>query len=112
MAVVAISVSSCGIMNNATSNVNSVQTEVVLSQNNYNVVGTVSAEATQTYIIGIGGLSKKALERNAVAQLTEKANLKGSQAVVNVTTHIQVKMITPFYLKRTVVAKGTIVEFK
>ena len=111
-AVVAVMVSSCGIVSNTTSNVNAVQTEVVLSQPNYSVVNSVSAEASQTYIFGIGGLSKAALEQNAVAQLAEKASLSGSQAIINVATHTSVKMITPIYVKRTVVARGTVVEFK
>lgn len=112
IAIGAISVSSCGIMSNSTANVNSVQTEVVLSQSSYEVVGTVTAKSSQTYVFGIGGMSKIALESNAVSQLSEKANLKGSQAIVNVATQIQLKMVTPIFIKRTVFARGTIVEFK
>ena len=34
------------------------QTSVVLSQNNYRIVGETSGTSTSTYILGIGGLSK------------------------------------------------------
>ena len=111
-AVAAAMVSGCGIVNNATSNVNSIQTEVSLAQKNFAVVGTVSTDVKQSYVFGIGGLSKKALEQNAVAKLTEKANLSGSQALVNVVCQTNVKFFTPIYVKRTVIAKGTIVEFR
>ncbi len=101
---------SCGFSHNLTSNANLNQTNVVLSQKNFHVVKTVHAEVTATYVFGIGGLGQKALQNNAVAELTRKADLKGSQALVNVTVKNTSKMIF-FVQKATLYAEGTVIEF-
>ena len=86
------------------------QTNVVLSQKNFHVVKTVEAEVSATYVLGIGGLSKKALKDNALAELTKNANLTGAQALVNVALHVSLQDYVVFR-KVTYQAKGTIVEF-
>lgn len=101
---------SCGASSHLTANANLNQTEVVLSQKNFHVVKNVEANTSATYVFGIGGLGKKALKENAVAELTKKANLTGSQALVNVTVKYSAKMIL-CYSKITVYAEGTVVEF-
>lgn len=105
-------VSSCGLTANLTSNLNLNQTDVVLTQNNFEIVKTVSTEVSATYICGIGGLSKKALQSNAVAELTKKAELKGSQALTNVTVKQNIETYLGVYTKVTYLAEGTVVEFK
>lgn len=85
--------------------------EVKFSQNNFHVVKQVSSSASSTYIFGIGGLSQKALRQNAIADMITKANLTGSQTVINITTKVSRRMITPIYIKSTVTAQGTVVEF-
>ena len=102
--------SGCGVSSYMTQNQNQNQTNVVLSDNNYKVVKTVEATITNSYVFGIGGLSKKALMSNAVSELTKKANLTGSQALVNVTVQVQNKIIR-VWNRKTVVAHGTVVEF-
>ena len=102
--------SGCGISSYMTQNQNQNQTNVVLSDNNYKVVKTVEATVKNSYVFGIGGLSKKALMSNAVSELTKKANLTGSQALVNVTVQVQNKIIL-VWNRKTVVAHGTVVEF-
>ena len=90
---------------------NLTQTNVVLQDNNFTIVKTVSAEASSSYFFGIGGVSKKALHDNAVANLTKEAGLVGSQALINVT----VKSDTQFFFiwsKTTYRAYGTVIEFK
>lgn len=84
---------------------------VELKQNNFHVVKHVSSSAATTYVLGIGGLSKKALKQNAVADMISKANLEGSQAVINITTKVSRKVITPLFVKEIVTAYGTVVEF-
>ena len=103
----------CGVSSYMTQNQNQNQTNVVLSDSNYKVVKTVEATVTNSYVFGIGGLSKKALMSNAVSELTKKANLTGSQALVNVTVQVQNKIILVWNRKtrKTVVAHGTVVEF-
>ena len=100
----------CGVSSYMTQNQNQNQTNVVLSDSNYKVVKTVEAAVTNSYVFGIGGLSKKALMSNAVSELTKKANLTGSQALVNVTVQVQNKIIL-VWNRKTVVAHGTVVEF-
>lgn len=111
MAVAAVLLlSGCGINQRLTMNSNLNQTNVVLSQKNFHVVKTVTAEVSATYIFGIGGLSKQALQENAVAELTKKAGLIGSQALVNVTVHNSGKMFA-VYNKITYHAEATVIEF-
>ena len=101
---------SCGVSQNLTSNANLNQTNVVLSQKNFHVVKTVEAETSATYVFGIGGMSKKALYNNAVAELTKKADLTGSQALVNVTVKSSAKLAGVFG-KVTYRAEATVIEF-
>ena len=111
VALLAITLTSCGVSSNLTSNLNLNQTNVVLQEDNFHVVKTVEAEVSATYILGIGGLSREALTGNAVAELTEKAELTGSQALVNVTVKEDLQAAYIFWMKRTVRAKGVVIEF-
>jgi hypothetical protein len=111
MAVAAVLLlAGCGVSQNLTTNANLNQTNVVLSQKNFHVVKNVQAEVTATYVFGIGGMSKKALYNNAVADLTKKANLTGSQALVNVTVKNSAKSVL-FYTQMTCHAEATVIEF-
>jgi uncharacterized secreted protein with C-terminal beta-propeller domain len=111
MAVAAvIFLSSCGASQYLTNNTNLQQTNVVLSQKNFHVVKNVESEVSSTYVFGIGGCSKEALKSNAVANLTKKANLTGSQALINVTVKSSGKFIL-FWNKLTFHASGTVIEF-
>ena len=109
--------SSCGTYGNMTSNQNQNQTSVVLSEANYKYVGNVSGEVSQIYVLGFGGLRRSALRNNAVDQMMKKASqnnpelMTGSKAVINVSVHESVKMITPLFVKRTITAHGTVIEF-
>ena len=111
MAVAAVMLlSGCCMNMNLVSNHNLNQTNVVLTQSNFHVVKTVEAEVSATYVFGIGGLSKKALHDNVVAELTKEASLTGSQALVNVTVHSSAKLIL-CYSKVTYHAEATVIEF-
>lgn len=111
VAIIAIVSSSCSVSSYMTQNTNVNQTNVVLSEANFHIVKTVSADVSQTYVFGIGGISKRALKNNAVSELTKKAELTGSQALVNITLHEDFKTIL-FVNKRTIRAHGTVVEFE
>ena len=109
---VAFTLTSCGLGSVLTSNQNSLQTNVVLTQNNYKVVKTITGEATTTYIFGIGGLSKEALRNNAIADMVKDAKLDGkSQAIVNTQISVKNVIITPLYIKQIVTASALVVEF-
>ena len=106
-----LSLTGCVGVANTLSN-NLTQTQVVLSDNNFKVVGQAYGEASATYICFIGGLSREALYNNAVSEMTKNANLKGSQTLTNTTMHYSTQMITPFYVKVTCSASANIVQFK
>lgn len=84
---------------------------VTLDQDNFHVVKHVEAKAVTTRIFGIGGLSRRALKQNAVADMMKAAQLTGSQAVINVTTKMSTVIWTPIFVKTVVTAYGTVVEF-
>ena len=105
-----VMLSSCGASQHVTSNANLQQTNVVLSQKNFHVVKNVESTVTAKYWFGIGGISKKALKENAVAELAKKANLTGSQALVNVTVKNSGKMIF-FFSELSYHAEATVIEF-
>mgnify|MGYP003295213580 CR=1 FL=1 len=111
MAVAAVLLlAGCGINSHLSTNHNLNQTNVVLAQKNFHVVKNVEAEVTATYVFGFGGISKKALHDNAVAELTKEAGLTGSQALINVTVHNSGKMFL-VYNKLTYHAEATVIEF-
>lgn len=107
-----LSLTGCGVASTAVTNHNLTQTQVVLQDNNFKVVGQAYGEASATYICGFGGLSKKALYNNAINEMSKNANLHGSQTLTNTTVHYSVAMWTPAYVKVTCSATANIVQFK
>ena len=105
-----LSVSSCGVSVAVMPALN--ETNIVLSQNNFKVIGDVQGQSQATYVLGIGGLSKKALEANAINDMINAANLKGSQTVTNIRTHVSATDILGIYNKVVITVTGTVIEFK
>lgn len=112
VAAMGLLMTSCGFHQEATANYNQLQTQVVLNQANYKVVGTVTGECTQTYIIGIGGMSKKSMTQSAMSEMYKNANLTGSQAIINANVQYKASTILGVYSTVTAIANGTIVEFQ
>lgn len=110
--VAVLSLSGCSTHMYQTSNYNVSETQVVLDQANFEVCGKAEGNASNTYVFGIGGLSRKALRGNAVAAMYEDANLKGSQTIINVYFKKRQMGFAPFYWNTTYTATGTIVEFR
>ena len=110
MIVAVLSLTGCGVATTVSNNV--TETKIVLSENNFKVVGQAYGEAQATYVFGIGGLSKKALRNNAINEMSKNANLTGAQTLANITTNASVKMITPVYVQITYTATANIVEFQ
>ena len=54
ISVAALVLVGCGVSQNLTTNANLNQTNVVLSQKNFHVVKNVEAQASATYVFGIG----------------------------------------------------------
>jgi len=110
-ALVAICFVSCGFHAQLVSNHNLSQTQVLLQNGDFRVVGKAMGEASATYILGIGGLSQKAVYNNAIADMFNNANLSGSQTIVHINVHQHIGGVPPFYVKARYLASGTIIEF-
>ena len=102
--------SSCGIATDTLAGV-AATPNVVLRENNFKVVDQVTASASVTRVFGIGGISLQSVRVNAVAKMMEKANLTGSQTVVNITERRAIHGVPPFYTVETVTVSGTVIEF-
>lgn len=109
-ACLALVCSSCSISREATANQNVTQTEVVLAKKNYKVVGVATGVSAQNYWFGIGGLSKKSLGESAMSDMYKNANLKGSQAIINVNVSYKNKFIL-IHNQAKAIATGTVIEF-
>ena len=88
-----------------------IQTNVELSEANFEYVKAVEGSASATYVFGIGGLGKKTLIGNAKAEMMKKAGLEGSQAVINVSTDLKVSNYVVFVQYKATVS-GDVVQFK
>ena len=110
IAALMFGLTSCGVTHHMVSNHNIAQTQLVLSCDNFRVVGDVEGRAAATYVFGIGGLSKRAVRENAIADMYRNAHLTGAQAVNNITTTVKVRMY-PFVVKYEYIASGQIIEF-
>ena len=104
-------ISGCGTSSGLIFNQNQLQTNVVLSQNNFTVVKTVTGEASATYIFGIGGYAQAEAKASAMNQMLQNAELTGSQAIVNAQVSLHAQTILGIYTKVTAHATGTVIEF-
>ncbi|MDA3893210.1 MAG: hypothetical protein PF517_16230 [Salinivirgaceae bacterium] len=110
--VVIVSLSGCGVNSGLMNQlgVNGTNSNIVLQKNNFKVVGTVSGEASDSYIFLIGG-NKKNLVAQAKQNMIENAKLEGtSKAIINVTLEEHTSLII-VYIKRTITVHGTVIEF-
>lgn len=88
----------------------SIDTQVRLSEGNFQVIDTVSGEASATSVLGIG-LDSEDLQGRAKRKMIEDANLEGGpRAVINVTTDVE---FTTYVLvtTRTVYVTAEVIEF-
>ena len=107
-----ISLSGCGInsglVNQYSANV--ANSNVVLQKKNFKVIGTVSGNASDKFIFGIGGKTPN-LVAKAKQNMIESAKLDGtSKVIINVSTEEYCKLIF-VYVKRTITVHGTVIEF-
>lgn len=107
----AMMLTSCAVNTTSYSNVDEVSTVVDLSNAEYEILGVVEGTSTQTYVFGIGGLSKKSLVENAKSDMYKNANLQANEAIIypSTTTSIQSYLIVEI-AKAT--AKGYKIKFK
>lgn len=106
-----IVLSGCGVNTTVMGNLNTTQTVVELSEDNFKIIDRVQGEAHARYLFLFGGQKEKALNDMAMADLLKKADLKGSRALINVTTerHVEWKFLV---LRSTVSVSAHVIEFK
>jgi hypothetical protein len=110
--VAVIFLSGCGVSSGLMNqfSVNGANTNVVLQKNNFKVAGTVSGEASASYVMAIG-CNKQTLVSQAKQQMIENAKLEGtSKAIINVSIEEHITFIL-VYMKRTIKVHGTVIEF-
>lgn len=106
-----IHLTSCGISNPMSYNLNNHNTEVNLSRNNFKVIKTVTATDKATYFFGFGGTVKKALYANCRARIVQDAGLEGSaKALVNETVETHFSNMV-FITTITITVSAQVVEF-
>lgn len=82
----ALMLTSCAFNTTSYQNVDEVNTVVDLSNADYEIIGTVEGTSKQTYVFGIGGLSKKSLIENAKSDMYRNANLQANEAIIYPST--------------------------
>lgn len=112
ISMVAVLLGSCAGLNTTPYQNAPVETKVILKESNYKIVKEVEGEWSATYVFGIGGLKKKALETNAISEMYKNANLIGNQQIINITTTQSVESWVGIYTKRKVIAHGYVIEFE
>ena len=112
VSLLAVLFASCSGLNMTPYANDPVETKVVLSESNYHIVKEVSGEWSATYVFGIGGLSKKALNSNAISEMYKNAELKGNQQIINITTTQSVESWALIYSKTRATAHGYVIEFE
>lgn len=104
--------SSCGFNHAYVLNQNQNNTQVQLSEKNFEVVGQAEGTAEVEYVLIFGGLKKRALFNDAYSQMVENAQLNSSsRALTNILTEEQISGFPPFYYKRTLSVKSNVIEF-
>lgn len=112
MLLLAAFLSSCGIGTALITNHNQNATEVHLSGNNFKVIDQVSGSSEVSYVLAIGGVSKRQLYENAYSTMMKNANLlNGSKAIINVMTEEHFSGFAPFFVRRTITVSAQVVEF-
>ena len=112
MSLLAVILTSCGFGHSLVTNHNQNATEVHLRENNFKVIDQVSGSSEQSYILAIGGMSKRQLYENAYSTMLKKANLlNGSKAIINVMTEEHYSGFAPLFIRRTITVSAQVVEF-
>lgn len=83
-----------------------------LTQKNFSYVKNVKGTSQATYILGIGGLSREALAKEAKESMLSKTPLKDNQALANVTVDYKNSSFIGIVATVKCVITADIVEFK
>ncbi|MBQ8336653.1 MAG: hypothetical protein IJY44_03890 [Bacteroidaceae bacterium] len=83
---------------------------VAINQGNFKFVKNVSTSSTAVYVLGIGGLTKKA-NADIVEKLIEEAQLKPNQALADYRIKTTNKIFLGIIVIRELTASASVVEF-
>ena len=103
--------SGCGMTMFNAMNMAGSQVRVELAENNFKVIKDVSGHSSATYILFIGGMSRKTVRENAIADMFKSANLTGSQTITNIYVKQHVTTILGIYINVSFSASGQVIEF-
>lgn len=87
-----------------------IMTQVQLKEANYEVLGSVTGEASTHYILGIN-LRGQDLFGRAKRDMVNNAELQGPQAFINVTTDVRDSEFI-IWRRKTVFVSAEVIEFK
>jgi len=94
-----------------TSNINSNATTVVLSKNNYVILGRVSEQASGVSVLGFGGSFRPLIAR-AKASMFNKADIKSTScAFINEVVEVNNKSFFGIVNSKTVTVSASLIEF-
>ena len=104
--------SSCVATHNGlTSNINSNTTEVVLSKNNYVILGRVQEQASGFSVLGFGGSFRPLIAR-AKANMFARADIQSTScAFINEVVEVNNKSFFGIVNAKTVTVSANIIEF-
>ena len=106
MAVAAILLCSCGGLTEI-----STPNSVALNQGNFKFVRTVTADTPALYVLGIGGLSRRA-SADVVEKLKTTAQLQPNQALADIRIKTTTKVwVLGIIITRKLTASASVVEF-
>ncbi len=102
---------SCGVSKNFTETRVGSRPKVCLLDNNFRIIKTVKGQAEVTSFLGIGKEKGKLALEDAIKSMYEAADLKGSQAIVDILPSMRIKEDYLFVRKWAIEVMGLVIEF-
>ena len=109
--LLALLLSGCGFTRRLPSNGDNWNTNVNLGEVNYRIIGKVTGHSKSTYILGIGGMSGRALYSSARADMIKNAELKDNRAIIYSNTTESMSGLPPLFWQNEAVSSGILIEF-
>ena len=102
---------SCGVSKRFAETRIGSRPQICLQDNNFRVIKTVKGEHTVTSFLGIGKEQRKYALDHAIQKMYVEADLKGSQAIVDIIPTMTIKEDYLFVRKWSIEVVGRVIEF-
>lgn len=102
---------SCGVSKHFAETRIGSRPQICLQDNNFRVIKTVQGEHTVTSFLGIGKEQRKYALDHAIQKMYVEADLKGSQAIVDIIPTMTIKEDYLFVRKWSIEVVGRVIEF-